>query len=144
VGPEVTADQDRASTVGHLGAKAVVAAHLEPIQDRLIGQAIEWVIARDEPRRAGRQRRPGPLDRPVRVQGVAGSLERLAEPSLATGADHRGQEAQQAQDRVTSRRAEAAQHGQQKVVEDELPAPDPAQSSLHERGPRSAAKDFKR
>ncbi len=73
---QVAADQDRASAIGESRAQALVAADIEAAQDVLVGLAIERVVAREEPRRVGRERRPGRLDRPVRIERRTGPLER--------------------------------------------------------------------
>ena len=105
---QVAADQDRASAFGQRGAQALVAANVESAQDGFVGLAVERVVAREEPRRVGRQRWPGRLDRPVRIERRAGPLERRAHPHRALRPHHHRQPTQKAQDRVAARRSQPA------------------------------------
>ena len=93
--------------LGKRRAKPLVAAHLKSAEDRLVRQPIERIVARQEPRGVGCERRPGRLDRPVGIEGGARSLDRGAKSLPAPRPHRHGQPPQEPQDRVAARRRPA-------------------------------------
>ena len=143
--PEVTADQDRASSVGHRRAESVIAANVESVQDRLVGLAVQRVV-----RARNRAVLAASAGQVVSI-GQSASSASLARCSAARncclrrGCIAMARKPRQAQNRVAARRAEAAQRGQEQARKRRTSSSRSApKSSLHERGPRSAAKDFRR
>ena len=146
VGPHVAAHQDRALAGGDRAVQVLAPADLESGEHRDVGAQVERVVAGQEPRRVGRQLGPERSDRSRRARARPARASRArdrARPSAPAGPTHAARP-RRAEYGVGPGRPEEPERGQQELVEDELPAEDPAKESVHEPGPRSAAIDFSR
>src|SRR5208283_4232682 len=74
-------------------------------------------------------------DRPVQVESVADLHQAIPQPRSSPRPEQREDLPQPAQNRVGPARAQGPEQGQEKLVERELPAEDPAQEPIHVRGP---------